>query len=444
MNFSFVSVKASSNNIKTARLLQVTILAVEDGDVIGKFESYIKPVPRLTFAERNSIPAEYSKIKSASAFCDVAIEMIPLLENGQTIFVDRFSERIFIKSFREIGYPVGRATYLLQQIFKKRQPTTVPFTLPYALQSLNLKMKLDTCLEECRAMKQIFFDLLERKTAVAEMPTPICRREPQVDFSMLPTTPGVYFFRNKEGEVLYVGKAVNILKRVRSHFSATQIFERELCEQTASVDFEETGNDTLALLLESHYITTLKPPLNTSQKELINPYIITSKMDSKGILRVQLVQKSYVDSENEFYYNRESVLKKMLEVQRKFGLCRRFTGIERSASQCSDKEFCRGICIGDEGKDIYNSRVQQALDYIVNERPSYILKLKGRNSYESACILVKQGIYQGFGFIGNEEQINSVADIEGYIKKYAHNYFTSRIIDQYFCSGFRMDNCLIV
>lgn len=249
--------------------------------------------------------------------------------------------------------------------------------------------------------------------------------------NLFPNSPGVYFFRNNSGQIIYVGKANNILKRVKSHFTSSLPFESELCSQTFEVDYEETGTELIALLLESHYIKSLHPQYNSQQKELLKPFIITSKMDSKGVLRLRPLQKNYKDSENEFYYNRDSVIKKLIEVQQKFKLCRKFAGIEKTKASCSDSIFCEGICKGLESNNDYNKKVEASLAYLESQRPSYILKLKGRHQFEMGFVIVNHGIYTGFGFIDSDTQINSFNDISGYLKQYTHTYFTSRILDQF-------------
>lgn len=415
-------------------MLAVAILTMDDGKIVSQFESFIKPVPKLSTAERQALAIEYNLLKTAAPLCDVAPEIINALENKQTVFWDKLSESVFKKAFREIGYPLGGGTIILDTIYKKALKPAQPFDLKDALGALQLEQLVLTILDYCKAMEKIFTALYSSEPPTifsAKSAMPVGKSDSAL-LANLPAVPGVYFFRDREGEVLYVGKAKNIRKRVRSHFSSTLQFEVELCGQTHIVDFEETGSETIALLLEAHYINDLKPPFNSLQKEIIDPYIITSKMDSKGILRIQPVQKSYKDSENEFYYNRDSVLQKIKEIQQKFNLCRRFTGIERTSSKCSDPVFCKGICADLEEKESYNKRVMEALDHIYAQRPSYIIRLKGRNLYEHGIILVKNGIYQGFGFIEVDAHINSVLDMEGYVKRFPHNYFTSRILDQYF------------
>jgi DNA polymerase-3 subunit epsilon len=430
MKVAFISLVASGNNLSRSKMINLSILVREDGHIISEFDDYIKPVPHLSKAEKDILPFDYSFLRNASPLCDLTFPIIDLLENAQTVFLDKFSERVFKKSFKEIGYPIGGATFILEKTFKNLFKLKKDFNLNMALSQLKIDQAITSNLGRCKAMEKIFSKLEDN---ISE-PIPISKThlDSNVDFSNLPHNPGVYFFRNKEGNTIYVGKAKNISKRVRSHFNSTLAFERKLCSQTSMIDFEETGNETIALLLESYYINHLKPKQNSQQKEIINPYIITSKKDSKGILRIQVLQKLYLDSENEFYYNRDSVLSKVSEIQRKFNLCKRYTGLERTSTKCSDPVFCKGICENKEDKEIYNARVQTALDFIFAQRPSYIIKLKGRSAFEEALILVKNGLYQGFGYIDSGTCINSLEDIEGFVKHFPHTYFTSRILDQFF------------
>lgn len=434
MKFAFISILSSSNNLSRAKMIQVSILVVENAIPISKFETYIKAVPALSKTEKASLNMDYSEIRSASPLCDLAPSIIKILENSHSVFTDKFSASLFKKEFRTIGFSTGNANFILERIFKNYLKSPAPFSLKSALEQLKIYGEINSGMEKCHAMSTIFgvlSSLEEEKSSSSQFPIigPPCKAG--IDLNYLPKAPGVYFFRRND-EIIYVGKAKNISQRVKSHFNSKLRSEKDLCENTTTVDFEETGSETIALLLEADYIHKLKPIYNSLQKEIIDPYIIASKIDSKGILRIQLLQKSYSDSENEFYYNRDSVLQKVKEVQQKFNLCKRYTGIERTASKCSDLVFCKGICHGLEAIETYNNRVQAALDFIFAQRPSYILRLKGRTSFEQSLILVKKGIYHGFGYIDSETHINSLEDIESFVKSYPHTYFTSRILDQFF------------
>ena len=82
---------------------------------------------------------------------------------------------------------------------------------------------------------------------------------------MLPKSPGVYIFRNAEGQPLYVGKSVCLRTRARAHF-APSAEAGEWTTQAAIVDHRATRSELGALLLESRLIKALRPPGNVRLK----------------------------------------------------------------------------------------------------------------------------------------------------------------------------------
>ncbi|MEX0870034.1 MAG: GIY-YIG nuclease family protein [Candidatus Spechtbacterales bacterium] len=80
----------------------------------------------------------------------------------------------------------------------------------------------------------------------------------------LPQKPGVYFLKNKDGSIFYVGKAINIKNRIYSHKQREEIFRPE---KIHSVEWIETVNEIEALLKESYYIKRLQPKMNTRLRD---------------------------------------------------------------------------------------------------------------------------------------------------------------------------------
>jgi excinuclease UvrABC nuclease subunit len=82
----------------------------------------------------------------------------------------------------------------------------------------------------------------------------------------LPQKPGVYFLKNNDEEILYIGKAINIKKRVQTHFVNGHSFAK-FYPQVASVDFIETPNEKSALILENQLIKKYQPKYNVDWKD---------------------------------------------------------------------------------------------------------------------------------------------------------------------------------
>jgi excinuclease ABC subunit C len=81
-----------------------------------------------------------------------------------------------------------------------------------------------------------------------------------------PATPGVYLFRDKEGRVLYVGKAKHLRKRLANYRNATRRKVhrkmRLLVRRAASLDIQPLATERDALLKENELIRSLRPPFN--------------------------------------------------------------------------------------------------------------------------------------------------------------------------------------
>ncbi len=107
---------------------------------------------------------------------------------------------------------------------------------------------------------------------------PEIKRALEEKLSTLPTSPGVYQFKNASGRVIYVGKAKNLRNRVRSYFrNRQQLFGKTLVLVTHIEDFEViiTSSEVEALILENNLIKELKPRYNINLKDDKSyPYLV--------------------------------------------------------------------------------------------------------------------------------------------------------------------------
>lgn len=98
----------------------------------------------------------------------------------------------------------------------------------------------------------------------------------------LPESSGCYIFRNKDGEVIYVGKAVSLKNRVRQYFHSTahQIKVEAMVSHVDSIEYIVTDNETEALLLENNLIKRYMPHYNILLKNgNAYPYIELTLQD---------------------------------------------------------------------------------------------------------------------------------------------------------------------
>ncbi|MCX5657064.1 MAG: excinuclease ABC subunit UvrC [Candidatus Omnitrophica bacterium] len=84
----------------------------------------------------------------------------------------------------------------------------------------------------------------------------------------LPETAGVYLIKDRAGEVIYIGKAASLRKRVTSHFQKSALIkEKQLQEKSADIEYISTGSEAEALLWEASLIKEKQPRYNVSYRD---------------------------------------------------------------------------------------------------------------------------------------------------------------------------------
>jgi excinuclease ABC subunit C len=106
----------------------------------------------------------------------------------------------------------------------------------------------------------------------------------------LPSQPGVYLFKGRDGEILYVGKARVLRDRVRSYFQAgrpPEVHKERMVEEIADLDLVVTDSEMEALALENNLIKRHKPPYNLRLRDDKNhPYLKLSLAEEYPRLHV--------------------------------------------------------------------------------------------------------------------------------------------------------------
>ncbi|MBT5016117.1 excinuclease ABC subunit UvrC [Candidatus Peregrinibacteria bacterium] len=185
----------------------------------------------------------------------------------------------------------------------------------------------------------------------------------------VPHSPGVYRFLDQAGEVIYVGKAIDLKKRVSSYFRKQKnmsIRLQKLVENTKDIETTVVDSELEALILETNLIKSLRPKYNILMKDDKN-YVylkVTIKEDYPRVVITRRVEKDGA----KYFGPKTSVseLKKILDVLKKafpYRHCPLFIQFkDKTARDVKDhKKRCFGTCVHSVSKDEY----QQAIDQII-------------------------------------------------------------------------------
>ncbi|MDX6545201.1 MAG: excinuclease subunit, partial [Gaiellales bacterium] len=188
----------------------------------------------------------------------------------------------------------------------------------------------------------------------------------------LPDGPGVYLFHGDDGQVLYVGKAKSLRKRVQSYFrreAYATVKTAELVERIEEIEFFGTGGEHEALLLEQNLIKRHRPPFNIRLRDDKSyPYIAVTIADEYP--RVMFTRERH--RKGVLYFGPYSSARKVretLDVLNRVFPYRPCEGPEpgrRSGVPCLDYHIgrCAAPCVGLISKQDYAAVIESVVEFL--------------------------------------------------------------------------------
>jgi len=199
-----------------------------------------------------------------------------------------------------------------------------------------------------------------------------------VKLNMLPLLPGIYIFKNKDGQVIYIGKAKSIKKRVSSYFHKNHVdYKLEaLLDEHETVDYIVTKNETEALLLEAQLIRNYKPKFNILLK-MGQPFLYIVFTRGK-VPKIKIVRNRILKGKYYGPFLRKMQARKVFEYlisTFRLNLCNK-----KIENGCLDYHLglCAGNCKSNFDMESYIFRLQLAQDSLKNNHKKLLKDLKAQ------------------------------------------------------------------
>jgi DNA polymerase III subunit epsilon len=255
---------------------------------------------------------------------------------------------------------------------------------------------------------------------------------PSEQIASIPYTPGVYYFHNQKGKVIYVGKAKNLRGRVCNHFAnnSSGLRKQEFLRNIYSVTWQDCGTELMAFLLECVEIKRLWPAYNSSLKRFEQTFGLYVYEDQSGYLRLT-IEKKKQNLQAHYSFNGLAegwqVLHKLV---RQFELCPKLCFIQKGNEKCvglSDNS-CRGACDHVESAENYNQRLRGALQSLQEMLPTFMIRDRGRDASEESCVLIENGRFYGMGWLGKDLQIQNLETLKDQLTVYPENDYMRGLV----------------
>ncbi len=202
----------------------------------------------------------------------------------------------------------------------------------------------------------------------------------------LPEKPGCYLYRDRAGTIIYVGKAVNLRRRVQSYFRASTLRTappklRSLIHHVEDLEIRVVRTDAEALLTESHLIKTYRPRFNILLRD-DKRYLALKADPQRSFPRIVTCRIKRDDGAYYFGpFPSSTVVRAALDfTEKRFGLrkCGSLHPCAEDHTHCMADiiRFCTAPCLGKISEEDYRQRFEEACAFLRGERPAIIEEVR--------------------------------------------------------------------
>ena len=289
----------SKFEFRKGRITDICIIVHDGLQVVEKFSTLINPECNIGpfYTRLSGITNEM--VADAPKFHEVAKKIIELTEGK--IFVAHnvsFDYNFIRDEFASLGYKYRRETLCTVRLSRKLMLGRISYSLGNLCASLGIDIENRHRAEGDAVATAKLFDLLLQLKAqdpvyknmgAENLMTRRVDKIKEYVLKKLPEECGVYYFLDKEGNIIYIGKSLNIYNRAISHFNSHEKKSKNMLNELCNVDFVLTGSEIIALLLESEEIKKHKPKFNRRRKSEDFTHSIDWFEDKKGVISYKIV-----------------------------------------------------------------------------------------------------------------------------------------------------------
>lgn len=423
--YAIIDVETTGGAARYERITEIAIVLHDGEAVLDTFSTLINPERSIPWNITQITGITDEMVAHAPRFFEVAKQIVEMTEGA--IFVAHnvsFDYNFIREEFARLGYAYTRKQLCTVRLSRKVFPGLPSYSLS------NLKRHFEIyaershrALDDTLATVQIFERILaaQQGTDKVKMLVDHGVRENKLPKNIsldrlhtAPETCGVYYLHDERGEVIYVGKSINIRKRLFEHFADQSPKGEKMRAGVADFSFEITGSELVALLLESAEIKNRQPPINRALRLRKYSGAIFTYTDQNGYCCLAAGKQTQrnarkLDLVAEFP-KLESARAYLDSIARQFELCGKLCNLDSHDNACFHYTIkkCFGACVGEEKPEEYNERVQDALSVLHRGLSgSYFLVENGREEGEHAVVAVQDGQYLGFGFVDSSDSLNT-------------------------------------
>ena len=440
--YAIIDIETTGGKYNEEGITEIAIYKFDGHEVVDQFISLVNPEREIQPFVVNLTGINSNMLKNAPKFYEIAKRVVEITEGCVVVAHNaQFDNRILTTEFKRLGFDFDRETLCTVELAKTLIPDLPSYSLGKLVRSLGIPVT-DRHRASGDALATVkLFKLLLSKDVEKTIIQTFLRKHPKLQLepkltdiiAQMPSETGVYYIHNKEGNIIYIGKSKNIKKRINQHFTGTDRKSKKIQIQVATVTYDATGSELIALLKESHEIKQNKPIFNRAMRKTKISHALYSSTDSNGYINLTIANADGRKKVITTFNNKQSAKDFLYRAVETYSLCLKLCDLEKTTDSCFRYELkeCEGACLNEENTVLYNNRVNEFIEKYSYKDQNMIIIDKGRKVDERSAILIENGAFKGYGFYDLNHQINNIDILKSIIIPMSNNRYTQHIIQSY-------------
>jgi DNA polymerase-3 subunit epsilon len=411
MHYAIVDIETTGGSPKASKITEIAIYKHNGKEIIDEFISLINPEMKIPEFIIRLTGISDRMVENSPKFYEVAKKIIEFTED--CVFVAHnvgFDYGILRQEFKWLGYDYRKPHLCTVRASRHVLPGHESYSLGKLSRKLGIEIKgRHRAGGDALATAHLFTilhdtDKTNLHSFIQEEINPrILHPNLNVDaLDEIPSKTGVYKFFNEDNQLIYIGKSKQIRTRIDQHLRNTSSKKgMQMMKEISRIEYELTGSELIALMLESQLIKQHRPLFNRQLTKSRFPFGIYDTISGKGYLQLEIERTAQKESIPLISFTTRVEASKYLEyICEQYELCQKLCSLYPTQSSCFHYEIkkCKGACIEEETTTEYNERAQSLIDKLTFSGESFYVIDKGRNKGEKSLVLVERGLICGFGY----------------------------------------------
>jgi DNA polymerase-3 subunit epsilon len=438
--YAIVDIETTGGNASNSRITEIAIIIHDGINIIDRWETLVNPEKEIPLSIFALTGINNEMVRDAPIFDYISEKVLQMLTGRIFVAHNVNFDYSFVRhQLEEAGFKWTARKLCTVRAARKIKPGLTSYSLGRLCNSLDIPLKNQhRAGGDADATAILLSRLLEwdNEGEIVKMIKNTSQDQrlppnlPPEDFEQLPEKPGVYYFYDQTKKVIYIGKAINIKKRVASHFSGHNVNpqRQHFLKDIFSISFEVCATELMALLLECSEIKKLWPTHNRALKRFEPKFGLYEYEARNGYRYLAIAKVSKFQSCIESFNSLNDGANLLRNLSEQFGIDSRFCNY----GTVNDGEFFQNPNLTDLPEiEYHNMQIENALDSLLNNRPSFAIMDKGRSTEERSCIWVEKGHFYGMGYITSDVGFTEISEIKDYVTPYRSNNYIMQLIYKY-------------